>query len=206
MSRRGPVPKASRTSGSRGSKEDDDGAEAAVTSQQSAPVWESIAGSSQATAFVLPMGYQISSWQFELEETESRLPNNYIQRFARTYPTCPGPDNLFLSIFIPLSMRNRVVLDSILALTSVQNWANGVFEMECVMLRLHRKAIQGCIRLVREVTNISDMRNIELSELQNSISGIALPGASTASVLDDVLTLLASFLLLLLYEKLSSGD
>ena len=48
--------------------------------------------------------------------------------------------------------------------------------------------------------------NIVLSELQNSIYGVALPVTTTASALDDILALLASCLLFLLYEKLSSGD
>lgn len=207
MSRRGPVPKASQNSGStdfdggkyphldfHGFKEAD-GADLAT-------------GPSNATILAPPGSYQISSWQFDLDEAESRLLDNYIQRFSRMYPTCSGPENPFLSIFIPLSMRNRVVLDSILALTSVQSWANGVFEMERTMLGLHRKAIQGCMRLVRRVLHISDMQgeNIVLSELQNSVSGVALPVATTAGTIDDVLALLASCVLLLLYEKLSSGD
>ena len=88
---------------------------------------------------------------FDLKETESNLLNIYIQWFSRTYPTCSGPENPLLSIFIPLSMRNRAVLDTIPTLTSVQSWTNGVFEMQCPVLRLHRKAIQDCIRLVRRI-------------------------------------------------------
>ncbi|RJE22500.1 hypothetical protein PHISCL_05186 [Aspergillus sclerotialis] len=219
MGRRGPTSKASQNRGSasfdgsqyphrdgHGSK--DDGEEAAVISQQSAPVSDSAIGPSHTTIWTPPRSYQISSWQFDLDETELRLLDNYLQRFSRMYPTCSGPENPFLSIFVPLSMRNRVVLDSILALTSVQSWANGVFEMERTMLRLHRKAIQGCMRLVRRVLFTSNMHggNIVLSELQNSVSGMALPVANTAGAIDDVLALLASCVLLLLYEKLSGGD
>ena len=217
MSRRGPFPKTSQNSGtgdfhtiqysSDQSSKTEDGAETAIISQQSAFVHDCAAGSSNARGLLLPM-HHLSPWQFELEEGEWRLLNNYIQRFSRTYPTCSDPRNPFLSVLIPLSMRNRVVLDSILALTSVQSWANGEFEMERHMLRLHRKAIQGSMRLVKQIINMPGIKegNIVLSTLQNSISDVMLPISSTTSAIDDVLALLASCVLLLLYEKLSSGD
>jgi hypothetical protein len=135
----------------------------------------------------------VSNWPVELTSLESQLLDLYIQRFSRTYPTCQGPENPFLSILLPLSKQSRVVLDSLLALSAVQSWQNDAFEMEQAMLQLQQRAIRGCIGLLKRLCEVTDLSSLNDDEL------------STSSI-DDILALLASCVSLLLFEKLSSGN
>lgn len=115
-----------------------------------------------------------SCWPFEFQKTDSSLLDRYIGLFSRTYPAFSGPSNPFLTILLPLSMQCRSVLDSLLALAAVQTWSNGSFAMEADMLRLRQKALRGSRKLL-----------ISYSQGQ-----------------EDVLNVLATCVLLLLYEKL----
>lgn len=121
------------------------------------------------------LGPPFSYWAFDLSATDSFLLNRYIQRFSRTYPAFSGPTNPFLSILLPLSTQSRVVLDCLLALSAVQSWENENFAMEKAMLKLRDKALRGCRGLL----------------IQQSKSQM------------DVTFMLASCVLLLLYEKLA---
>ncbi|KAH8807707.1 fungal-specific transcription factor domain-containing protein [Xylogone sp. PMI_703] len=118
----------------------------------------------------------MSAWPFELDTTEALLLDHYINRFSRTYPAFSDPSNPFLRVYLPLSTQNRVVLDSLLALSGAQSWENGAYTMHDAMLRLRQKALRGCRTLL--TTQIA---------AQN----------------ETTLYLLASCSLLLLYEKLT---
>lgn len=122
-----------------------------------------------------PLSRNQSAWPFDLSATDSLLLDRYIQHFSRTYPAFSGPNNPFLSVLLPLSTQSRVVLDSLLALSAVQSWENESFTMESAMLNFREKALRGCRSLL-------------------------VQGVKTQ---DDVIHLLASCVLLLLYEKLA---
>ncbi|KAL2863191.1 Zn(II)2Cys6 transcription factor [Aspergillus lucknowensis] len=129
----------------------------------------------------------LSEWPFELERDEFLLLDHYIQRFSKTYPTFSGPTNPFLTVILPLSTKSRVVLDSLLALSGVQTWENGAFAMGEAMLRMRRKALRGCRKLLTQL----NQAEVELDKLSTwDITG------------ENTIGLFASCMLLLLYEKL----
>ncbi|KAM0244026.1 hypothetical protein ACHAP5_006690 [Fusarium lateritium] len=150
---------------------------------------------------------RVSDWPFELSEPEWRLLDHYVQRFSRTYPTFSAPNNPFLSIFLPLATRNRVVLDSLLALSGVQLWEDGAFTMERPMLQLRQSAIQGSIGLLAAVAGAGH-GDAPLLPVQAQINILhKAPFANDSGVaMDNFVALLANCVLLLLYEKLSGGD
>lgn len=150
--------------------------------------------------------HRLSDWPFELDQVESQLLNNYIQRFSRTYPAFSGPTNPFLRVFLPLSMRSRAVMNSVLALSAVQSWENGGFSMETSMLRLRLKALRGSADLVANIMSRQNAGDDALSPA-TSLRGTLELIADRAIVAsgEEVLHLLASCTLLLLYEKIS-GD
>lgn len=117
----------------------------------------------------------LTTWTFDLGATDSFLLNRYIQRFSRTYPAFSGPTNPFLSILLPLSVQSHVVLDCLLALSAVQSWENENLAMESAMLRLRDKALRGC-------------RSLLVQESRSQL---------------DITFMLASCVLLSLYEKLA---
>ena len=147
---------------------------------------------------------QIPPWPFQLSRNESQVLDHYIQRFSRTYPTFSGPNNPFLRIFLPLSMQSRVVLDSLLALSAVQSWDNGSFAMGDAMLGFRQKALRGCMTLLGNINSAPRQLLLrsagEMTSAAESSSG-DVDGEQLAT--DDVLYLLSSCVLLLLYEKLA---
>lgn len=151
-----------------------------------------------------PLGQRISPWPFDLDSVESGLLDHYIASFSRTYPTFSTADNPFLRVFVPLSMRSRVVLDALLALSGVQSWEGGEFKMARPMLQLRQRTIRGCMELVGRVSSAS---GVEEGGTVSSAVYSALRATSRNGVLgpvaDDVIFLLAGCVLLLLYEKLS---
>lgn len=147
---------------------------------------------------------QIPPWPFQLSSGESRVLDHYIQRFSRTYPTFSGPNNPFLRIFLPLSMQSRVVLDSLLALSAVQSWENGSFAMGDAMLSFRQKALRGCMTLLGNITSGPSQFLLESAgESQAGSTPQSGSGGSEQLATDDVLFLLSSCVLLLLYEKLA---
>lgn len=147
---------------------------------------------------------RISAWPFELGEIEHRLLDHYIQRFSRTYPTCSGPTNPFLRIFLPLSMQSRTVLDALLALSGVQSWENGSFAYPSMMLKLRQRALRGCVELI---TSLADHAQPEDHILAQASIIDPTPRTTTTEVgitrKDNFMRLLASCVLLMLYEKLA---
>ena len=103
-------------------------------------------------------------------------------------------------------MQSRAVLEAVLALSSVQTWENKSFSMEASMLRMRQQAIRGCHQLITRVMGRSDMRE---GIRQSSSIGDAFRAVAHKAPLNDgneIVHLLATCDLLLLYEKLSSGD
>ncbi|UPL02352.1 hypothetical protein LCI18_013286 [Fusarium solani-melongenae] len=145
---------------------------------------------------------QISEWPFELDPIESHALNHYIQRFSRTYPTCAGPTNPFLRIFLPLSMQSRVVLDAVLTLSCVQSWEYGSFAMERPMLFFRYKALRGCRELIESVMKKSGVQNEVQSASTMDVIQVVAPRAATIDD-GDIMHLLATCVLMILYEKLS---
>lgn len=146
---------------------------------------------------------RISEWPYDLDQTEYQLLSHYAQRFSRIYPAFAGPANPFLQIFLPLSMQSRPVLDALLALSSVSSWENGSFTMQQYMLKLRHQALKGCNELITAVMSRPDAE----AQLQRTSSvGDALQvmaRKASDSGGNDVVHLLATCGLLLLYEKLS---
>ncbi|KAH6972348.1 fungal-specific transcription factor domain-containing protein [Ilyonectria sp. MPI-CAGE-AT-0026] len=146
----------------------------------------------------------ISAWPFDLDEIEHRLLDHYIQRFSRTYPTCSGPTNPFLRILLPLSMQSRTVLDTLLALSGVQSWENGSFAYPSMMLKLRQRALRGCVELITSLADHAQPEDHILAQ-----ASIIDPTAQTMTAevgithTDNFMRLLASCVLLMLYEKLA---
>lgn len=91
--------------------------------------------------------------------SESILLDHYIHRFSRTYPTCSGPANPFVSVLLPLAIQNPVVLDSLLALSGAQTWNEYGYTMETTTLRLRQRALAGFQKLLAQSTPVSNEVN-----------------------------------------------
>ncbi|KAI0897243.1 fungal-specific transcription factor domain-containing protein [Annulohypoxylon nitens] len=145
---------------------------------------------------------QVSDWPFDLDLTDWKLLDRYIQLFSKTYPTCTDSTNPFLRVFIPLSKQSRPVLDAMLALSCVQSWEDGNFTMNIPMLRYRAKAIRGCRDIVIE-TMRKPRANQEIPLPFGAVDeDHTTRAAMTGSVHRDT-QLLAICVLLMLYEKLS---
>ncbi|KAI5458824.1 fungal-specific transcription factor domain-containing protein [Mariannaea sp. PMI_226] len=159
----------------------------------------------------LPRPWGIPAWPFELDEIENKLLDHYIQRFSREYPACSGPANPFLRIFLPLSMQSRTVLDAMLALSGVQSWENGSFLFPNAMLKLRQRALKGCVEMTKELIAQGQPCELIHKPAQSSPNlEMFIPISSGESNIPrtvNFLRLLASCVLLLLYEKLAGeGD
>lgn len=141
-----------------------------------------------------------SSWPSDLDATEYMLLDHYVHRFSRTYPTFSGPSNPFLQIVVPLAMQNRAVLDALLALSGVQSWHGDASSMEHAMLVLRQKALQGCRSLLtsEELARTSALTN---QYIHNKATQPCSDHFSSPNI--ELLFVLASCGMLLLYEKLS---
>ncbi|CAH0023185.1 unnamed protein product [Clonostachys rhizophaga] len=150
----------------------------------------------------------LSLWPEDLDQAQSRLLDHYIQRFSRTYPTFSGPNNPFLSILLPLSAQSRTVLDALLALSGAQTWENGRFIYQDIMPSLRQKALRGCMNLVTRLMNAPDSNQNQLlngdSLLGRDLAERILSNGTDFSTKQDFLSLLATCVLLILYEKLTS--
>ena len=151
---------------------------------------------------------QLSAYPRSLDQTESLLLEQYVQRFSREYPTCSGPNNPFPSVLLPLAMESSVVLDSLLSLSGAQRWEHDWAPMEQESLKLRQRALRGC----RELLIFNNLSSIvdESRENGRKIPNAApTPHQATLSCRvdtkndDNVLFLLASSVLFLLYEKVS---
>lgn len=186
MSRRGPQ-RANRTGlgESAGNTEE-------VSRKAGTPVSDGVACTSRAKLDmdVLPL-FRASGWFPSLTTEESILLDHYIQRFSRTYPTCQGPSNPFLSTLLPYALQNKVVLDALLALSGAQHWESDGMTMEKATLQLRHRALRGCQTLL----NQPNMKVYMERRTQQQTFG-HLVAAS------EVLPLIACCALLLLYEKL----
>lgn len=140
-----------------------------------------------------------------LTENQALLFDHYVQRFSKTYPTCCGPDNPFISVFLPLAMNNETVLTSLLALSGAQSWRgeSGGLEEEVLMLR--RRALSSFREQLQRLINLGSQRSIES---QNNFPSTIPTNATAFSFLDDDdrLFLSSTAMILLLYEKLSGED
>jgi hypothetical protein len=119
-----------------------------------------------------------------LDAMEFHLLDHYVHRFSRTYPAFPDPDNPFLSVFVPLATKSSLVLHSLLALSGIQELDQSNVEVKAKTLRMRQRALVGCRQLLTRSASVSSHRPLDnMSE-------------------DELLFLLASCMLLLLYEKL----
>ena len=100
-------------------------------------------------------------------------------------------------------MRNRAILDAVLALSGVQNWENGRFSMEIQMLNLRQQALKGCMNLVADVMSRSSVTSAlpAPSNIDNALQLITDRSISLSD--DDILNLLTASNLLFLYELLT---
>ena len=141
---------------------------------------------------------QVSAYPRVFDATESLLLQNYVQRFSRVYPTCSGPGNPFLSILLPLAMRNDVVLDSLLALSGAQRWNDNWAPMEKESLKLRQRALRGCRELL-----VNDHFGSSSQKPDSTHHRSAVPARVGATSRQNLLFLLTSSVLFLLYEKVS---
>lgn len=162
------------------------------------PVWQRAASGWEAIGL-----RRISEWPYDLDQTEYQLLSHYAQRFSRIYPAFAGPTNPFLQIFLPLSMQSRPVLDALLALSSVSSWENGTFTMQRYMLKLRHQALKGCNDLITQVMAKPDAQDQlqRTSSVGDALQVMARQASGSGG--NDVVHLLATCGLLLLYEKLS---
>ena len=138
----------------------------------------------------------LSVWPFKLNVAEYSLLSQYVNRFARTYPTLSGPDNPFLEILIPLATQNSAVLSALLALSGVQSFGAHSSSTRRIVLKLRHKALRNCRDLVGPLSNARH------GPFVHSVSDAI--GADAENVdKSQLLFVLASCGLLLLYEKLS---
>ena len=150
----------------------------------------------------------MSGYPRALDSTESILLDHYVQRFSREYPTCSGPNNPFLSVFLPLAMRNGVVLDSLLALSGAQHWDHGCAWIEKESLKLRQRALRGT-RALLAIDNTPAADGNMREDGPRSQSALAKPNHTTATYRihatneETLLYLLTSSVLFLLYEKVS---
>lgn len=152
--------------------------------------------------------FQASGYPRTLDATETRLLEHYIQRFSRQYPTCSGPTNPFLSVFIPLAMRSDVVLDSLLSLSGAQHWDHGWAFMENESLKLRQRALRG----TRTLLSFDEVSSHKRTGPDSQVNGQRMSPNSTSRSLscqattnneENLLFLLTSSVLFLLYEKVS---
>lgn len=139
---------------------------------------------------VLPF-FVMNPWPTPLTTEESILLDLYVQRFSRTYPTCQGPSNPFLSSLLPYAVQNKIVLDALLALSGAQHWESDGMTMEKTTLQLRHRALRGCQALL----NQPKMKEYMETQARRQSS----KHRASAS---DVLPIIACCALLLLYEKL----
>lgn len=142
----------------------------------------------------------IPAYPNTLTETESLLLDHYIRRFSRTYPTFSGPTNPFLSVLLPLSMRHRVVLDSLLALSGAQTWKDRGFSMDEATLKLRQRALRGCRKLLMKHSTQNQLGPAETPLLNAQVTNsdhLETMGE------EDLLFLLTICVMLLLYEKIA---
>lgn len=134
---------------------------------------------------------RVNPWSISLTTKESILLDHYIQRFSRTYPTCQGPTNPFLSNLLPYALQNKIVLDALLALSGAQHWESDGMTMEKTTLQLRHRALRGCQTMLSQ----QKMREYMETRAQRQSSKHLVP-------MIEVLPLIACCALLLLYEKL----
>ena len=132
-----------------------------------------------------------SFWSPVLDPAERLLLDHYINRFSRSYPTLSGPDNPFLQILVPLATQSSAVLASLLALSGVQSFGDQNAAFEQTLLKLRHKALRGCRALIGP-----------LSITEQSMGNINIGNAFQDRT--ELLFVLASCGLLLLYEKLTN--
>lgn len=146
----------------------------------------------------------LSQYPLNLTPIQSIFLDNYINNFSLIYPTHSDSNNPFLSTLIPLALRNETVLHAMLALSGIQ-----VENSEAEVLRLRGRAIKGCRKLLEKcgATGQSDRWAKDSIGAINSSKGdvkLKAEGQSQIAVDDeDDLALIASVLLMILYDKLS---
>lgn len=162
--------------------------------------FDTVGSAMQREAIILR---RISDWPFDLDQIEYQLLSHYAQRFSRIYPAFAGPTNPFLQVFLPLSMQSRPVLDALLALSSVSSWENGSFTMQHYMLKLRHQALRGCKELIEQIMSKPDAQDLfkQTSSVGHTLQIMACKASGGGGT--DVVHLLATCGLLLLYEKLS---
>lgn len=141
---------------------------------------------------------QLSAYPRVLDAADSLLLDHYIQRFSREYPTCSEPSNPFLSVLIPIAMQCSMVLDSLLALSGAQRWSHGIVSMEKESLRLRQRALRGA-REILVTDSPNELGNTSLSKLEKA----AVKNRTASTSQQNLLYLLTSSVLFLLYEKVS---
>lgn len=146
--------------------------------------------SSRQNQSVLPF-FTMNPWSTSLTTEESILLDHYVQRFSRTYPTCQGPSNPFLSSLLPYAFNHKIVLDALLALSGAQHWDSDSMIMEKTTLQLRHRALRGCQALL----NQPKMKEYMESQRQRQSAEHRISAS-------EVLPLVACCALLLLYEKL----
>ena len=151
---------------------------------------------------------QISVYPRALDSSETLLLSHYIDRFSRQYPTCSGPRNPFLSVFVPMAMKCTMVLDSLLALSGAQRWQHGSTCMEDQSLRLRQRALKGARDLLStESESFNGVNSVALCSNGHGTDHRAQPASlipGVSSVGDEnLIFLLTSSILFLLYEKVS---
>ena len=167
------------------------------------PRWTGAASVAAISRFL-----QMSAYPRSLDSTEVFLLDHYIQRFSREYPTCSGPSNPFLSVFIPMAMKCSMVLDSLLALSGAQRWQHRSASMDKKSLKLRHRALKEARALLLiEDKHSSDGETSQLHASNHAAmskpQAPALLRGLTSTSEENLFFLLTTSILFLLYEKVS---
>lgn len=154
----------------------------------------------------------LSPYVLSLTPIQSIFLDNYINNFSLTYPTYAASNNPFLSTLIPLALRNETVLHAVLALSGIQVENSHHLGTEVEVLRLRGRVIKGCRHLLEKIgpTDWSNYLTRNSIGAIDSSKGDLNPitrGQDQMAVDDeDDLALIASVLLMILYDKLSGAS
>ena len=131
----------------------------------------------------------LSSWPVQLTSMQSLLLEHYIERFSGSYTTCSGPENPFITVLLPLAMRNETVLKSLLALGGTQHWDTQDQQIEHEALWARQQTLEGCRKMIK---------NLEVTDGTSASSNRMVTADQ-----EDMVLLLTSCQMLLVFEKMS---
>ena len=136
---------------------------------------------------------------------ELHLWDYYINRFARTYPTCRDDDNPFLTCLIPVALKFRPVKCAMLAIAGSQNKQSRTPHLRRAISRFTKEAITECLHISRRAGgHLLSSSDFPLAT-ETAEADFGFPADMLLLASMDKICLVTTALLLVLLAKLS-GD